>query len=130
MSMAILNVPTGLLKTILLKEASRAPLSAVTLIRRLSEKTDGAWQPSPGSIYYLTNELESKGSLKKLTIENERYPKYIITAKGHQELENMINGSKKDLIKLIKILRLYSDILENRLLSEELEKLDQTLLPK
>jgi DNA-binding PadR family transcriptional regulator len=125
--MATLNVPTGLLKAILLKETSRAPLSAVTLIKRLSEKTGGAWQPSPGSLYYLTNELEAKGCLKKLAIENERYPKYIITPKGQEELSSIIDGSSKDVLKLIKILILYSDIIENNLLKEQLNKLCQML---
>ncbi len=123
--MATLNVPTGLLKAILLKEASRAPLSAVTLIKRISERTDGLWQPSPGSIYYLTNELEAKNYLKKLEVENERYPKYIITPKGQEEFSNIINGSNKDILKLIKILILYSDVIENRILKEELDKLYQ-----
>jgi len=125
--MATLNVPTGLLKAIFLKEASRAPLTAVTLIKRLSEKTEGAWQPSPGSIYYLTNELESKGYLKKLAIENERYPKYIITPKGQEEFNSMVNGSSKDVLKLVKILIIYSDVIENKLLKEQLDKLFQTL---
>jgi DNA-binding PadR family transcriptional regulator len=123
--MATLNVPTGLLKAILLKEASRAPLSAVTLIKRISERTDGLWQPSPGSIYYLTNELETKNYLKKLEVENERYPKYIITPKGQEEFNNIINGSSKDILKLVKILILYSDVIENRILKEELDKLYQ-----
>lgn len=123
--MATLNVPTGLLKAILLKEASRAPLSAVTLIKRISERTDGLWQPSPGSIYYLTNELETKNYLKKLEVENERYPKYIITPKGQEEFNNIINGSNKDILKLVKILILYSDVIENRILKEELDKLYQ-----
>ncbi|MGD0330887.1 MAG: PadR family transcriptional regulator [Nitrososphaeria archaeon] len=123
--MATLNVPTGLLKAILLKEASRAPLSAVTLIKRISERTDGLWQPSPGSIYYLTNELETKNYLKKLEVENERYPKYIITPKGQEEFNNIINGSNKDILKLVKILILYSDVIENRFLKEELDKLYQ-----
>jgi DNA-binding PadR family transcriptional regulator len=123
--MATLNVPTGLLKAILLKEASRAPLSAVTLIKRISERTDGLWQPSPGSIYYLTNELETKNYLKKLEVEKERYPKYIITPKGQEEFNNIINGSNKDILKLVKILILYSDVIENRLLKEELDKLYQ-----
>jgi DNA-binding PadR family transcriptional regulator len=125
--MATLNVPTGLLKTIILKEASRAPLSAVTLIKNLSEKTEGMWQPSPGSIYYITNELESKNYLKKLIIENERYPKYIITQKGKEELENLIRGSKRDLLKMVKILQVYSDTLENKNLSTQLSALFTTL---
>lgn len=125
--MATLNVPTGLLKAILLKEASRAPLSAVTLIRKLSNETGGMWQPSPGSIYYLTNELESKGCLKKLVVENERYPKYIITQKGKEELDSLIRGSNKDMMKLITILKLYANNLENKIFSEELEKLHKTL---
>jgi len=128
--MATLNVPTGLLKAIFLKEASKAPLSAVTLIKRLSEKTEGIWQPSPGSIYYLTNELEAKGYLKKLAIENERYPKYIITPKGQEEFNSIVNGSNKDIFKLVKILILYSDVIENKPLKEQLDNLYRTLSQK
>ncbi|MGQ9781170.1 MAG: PadR family transcriptional regulator [Nitrososphaeria archaeon] len=128
--MATLNVPTGLLKTILLKEASRAPLSAITFMKKLSKETEGIWQPSPGSIYYLTNELESKGCLKKLAVENERYPKYIITSKGKEELENLVEGSNRDVVKLITILKLYCNTLENKILSEELEKLHRILAEK
>jgi DNA-binding PadR family transcriptional regulator len=128
--MATLNVPSGLLKMIFLKEAARAPISAISLMRALAEKTKRAWQPGPGSIYYLTNELESKGLVKKLLLESERYPKYIITPKGREELESMTKTSIKDVIKLMRIFQLYSDIIEDKYLSEQMDNICQTLLEK
>ncbi|MEM2179667.1 MAG: PadR family transcriptional regulator [Nitrososphaeria archaeon] len=119
--MTVINVPSGLLKTIILKEASRAPLSAIKLIDRMAERTGGIWKPSPGSIYYLTNELETKGLLKKLKVEEEKYPKYIITQKGKEELENMIASSKKDILKILTILKLYAEIIEDQRLKQNLE---------
>ena len=128
--MATLNVPSGLLKMIFLKEAARAPISAISLMRALAEKTKRAWQPGPGSIYYLTNELELKGLVKKLLLESERYPKYIITPKGREELESMTKTSIKDVIKLMRILQLYSDIIEDKYLSEQMDNICRTLLEK
>ncbi|MEM4736420.1 MAG: PadR family transcriptional regulator [Nitrososphaeria archaeon] len=119
--MTVINVPSGLLKTIILKEASRAPLSAIKLIDRMAERTGGIWRPSPGSIYYLTNELETKGLLKKLKVEEEKYPKYIITQKGKEELENMIASSKKDILKILTILKLYAEIIEDQNLIQNFE---------
>lgn len=119
--MTVINVPSGLLKTIILKEASRAPLSAIKLIDKMAERTGGIWKPSPGSIYYLTNELETKGLLKKLKVEEEKYPKYIITQKGKEELENMISSSKKDILKILTILKLYAETIENQHLKQNLE---------
>ncbi|MEM0053115.1 MAG: PadR family transcriptional regulator [Nitrososphaeria archaeon] len=119
--MTVINVPSGLLKTIILKEASRAPLSAIKLIDRMAERTGGIWKPSPGSIYYLTNELETKGLLKKLKVEEEKYPKYIITQKGKEELENMIASSKKDILKILTILKLYAEIIEDQNLIQNFE---------
>jgi DNA-binding PadR family transcriptional regulator len=124
--MATLNVPSGLLKMIFLKEASRAPISAISLMRALAEKTERAWQPGPGSIYYLTSELVSKGLVKKLLLE--RYPKYIITPKGREELEHMTKTSVKDVIKLIRILHLYSDTIEDEYLSKQMDNMCRTLL--
>ncbi len=119
--MAVISVPSGLLKTIILKEASRAPLSAIKLIDKMAERTDGIWKPSPGSIYYLTNELENKGFLKKLKVEEEKYPKYIITQKGREELENMVTSSKKDILKILTILKLYAEIIEEEHLKQNLD---------
>lgn len=125
--MAVINVPTGLLKAIILKEASRAPLSAIKLIEKISERTSGAWKPSPGSIYYLTKELEAKGLLKRLKVEEERYPKYIITSKGREELENILSSSKRDLLKVLTILRLYAETIEDVKLTSGLEEVCRNL---
>ncbi|MBC7091731.1 MAG: PadR family transcriptional regulator [Nitrososphaeria archaeon] len=119
--MAVINAPPGLLKALILKEASRAPLSAIKLIEKIGERTGGIWRPSPGSIYYLTNELESKGFLKKLKVEEERYPKYIITLKGKEELENIVIASKKDILKILTILKLYAEVTEDQNLMQDLE---------
>ncbi|MCX8188728.1 MAG: PadR family transcriptional regulator [Nitrososphaeria archaeon] len=126
--MAIINVPSGLLKTIILKEASRAPLSAIKLIDKMAERTGGIWKPSPGSIYYLTNELETKGLLKKLKVEEEKYPKYIITQKGKEELENIITSSKKDILKILTILKLYAETIEDQHLIQNLEIVCKSIL--
>jgi len=126
--MAVINAPPGLLKALILKEASRAPLSAVKLIERIGERTGGIWKPSPGSIYYLTNELESKGLLKKLKVEEERYPKYIITLKGKEELENMVRASKKDVLKILTILKLYAEITEDKHLMQDLDNICKNIM--
>ena len=126
--MAVINAPPGLLKALILKEASRAPLSAVKLIERIGERTGGIWKPSPGSIYYLTNELESKGLLKKLKVEEERYPKYIITLRGKEELENMVRASKKDVLKILTILKLYAEITEDKHLMQDLDNICKNIM--
>jgi DNA-binding PadR family transcriptional regulator len=118
--MAVINAPPGLLKALILKEASRAPLSAVKLIERIGERTGGIWKPSPGSIYYITNELESKGLLKKLKVEEERYPKYIITLRGKEELDNIVRASK--------ILKLYAEITEDQHLMQDLDNICRSIM--
>jgi|YelNatPaOPRAMG01_1025707.scaffolds.fasta_scaffold05053_3 DNA-binding PadR family transcriptional regulator len=126
--MAVINAPPGLLKALILKEASRAPLSAVKLIERIGERTGGIWKPSPGSIYYITNELESKGLLKKLKVEEERYPKYIITLRGKEELDNIVRASKKDVLKILTILKLYAEITEDQHLMQDLDNICRSIM--
>ena len=40
------------------------PLNGYQVIQQISERTDGAWRPSPGSVYPTISQLEDEGLIE------------------------------------------------------------------
>jgi DNA-binding PadR family transcriptional regulator len=76
--------PRGVLRAAILHQASVGIISGVDFSRWVEKITEGVWKPSPGSIYFLLNELESQGFIRTIRKGGRRL--YIATEKGRQEL--------------------------------------------
>ena len=55
-------------------------MNGYQLIQQISERTNGAWKPSPGSVYPALQQLEDEGLVQ--TVESEGKRAYELTAEG------------------------------------------------
>ena len=75
----------GDVRTALLTLLADEPMHGYDLIRRLEERSGGAWRPSPGSIYPTLQLLEDEGLVTSEERDGKRV--YTITDAGRAELE-------------------------------------------
>lgn len=80
------SAPRGLLKMITLELGTRKPVNGISITRHVTELSNGIWKPSPGSIYYLLNELEKKGLLSLVTLSKNPPFDYVTTKRGQEAL--------------------------------------------
>ena len=73
----------GDIRTALLAILAEEPGHGYDVIQRLEEKTEGAWRPSPGSVYPTLQLLEDEGLTRSLDRDGKRV--YEITALGREE---------------------------------------------
>ena len=99
-----LIAPKGLLRSIVLDQASKSPVTGVELMKAVEKASDGLWSPSPGSIYFLLAELERQGLITRLSSSNGN--QYIVTKKGIDDLGRI----KHDSIKMLDRQLLFANI--------------------
>jgi len=85
-----LSAPRGLLKVFILKTASKMPVSGIDISNQISLYTDNEWRPSPGSIYFILNELSSKGMISEMISHDSNVKRYITTDKGIAMLSSFL----------------------------------------
>ena len=73
----------GDIRTALLVALADAPGHGYELIQRLADKTGGAWQPSPGSVYPTLQFLEDEGLVGSTERDGKRV--YELTEAGRAE---------------------------------------------
>ncbi len=93
------SAPRGLLKMITLELGTRKPVNGIAITLYVTELSNGIWKPSPGSIYYLLNELERKGLLSLLTLRKNPPFDYVTTKKGQETLSVFSKVAKEAAIK-------------------------------
>ena len=59
------------------------PRNGYQLIQEIAERSDGVWQPSPGSMYPALQQLEDEGLIQAETPEGGR-KRYALTAEGRE----------------------------------------------
>src|SRR6266568_4462808 len=59
------------------------PRNGYQLIQEIAERSDGVWQPSPGSVYPALQQLEDEGLIQAETPEGGRR-RYALTAEGRE----------------------------------------------
>ena len=89
-SSKFLSAPRGLLKVFILKAASKMPLSGIDISHQINFYTNNEWRPSPGSIYFILNELSSKGMISEVISPDTNVKRYITTNKGMNMLSSFI----------------------------------------
>ena len=85
-----LSAPRGLLKVFILKAASKMPVSGTDISDQISLYTNNEWRPSPGSIYFILNELSSKGMISEVISPDSNVKRYITTDKGMAMLSSFL----------------------------------------
>lgn len=63
------SMPRGFLRLVILRLLRNRELSGTDIMNILMERTDGYWQPSPGSIYPMLSSLEESGSIEVVRTE-------------------------------------------------------------
>ena len=94
----------GAVRLAVLALLSERPMHGYEMMQELSERTQGMWRPSPGSLYPALQLLEDQGLVKSLTNDGRR--QFTLTDEGRAELakqpatkapwETLMNGADQD----------------------------------
>ncbi len=87
------SVPRGLLRHLIPRLLKDDTMTGSQIIQELSDRTDGDWQPSPGTIYPLLASLEEDGFIKTVKIEG-RSKTYCLTDDGRKLIVRVIKRHK------------------------------------
>jgi DNA-binding PadR family transcriptional regulator len=87
-------VPKGFIRYHVLEALNEKPMSGSELMDQIEKHTNGAWKPSPGSIYPLLSYLQDNGYINELPIENG-LKRYELTASGKALLEEQTKARNK-----------------------------------
>jgi DNA-binding PadR family transcriptional regulator len=79
-------VPKGFLRYHVLEALNSKAMSGSELMDEIQKGTDGAWKPSPGSIYPLLAWLQDNSYIKELPTENG-FKRYQLTQSGKEFLQ-------------------------------------------
>jgi DNA-binding PadR family transcriptional regulator len=83
------SVPRGLLRHIIPRLLLSNEMTGTEIMQRLRDLTDGAWNPSPGTIYPLLSSLEEDGIIETVSIEG-RSKTYRLTEDGKKRLDQVL----------------------------------------
>lgn len=84
-------IPRGLLRFLIIKTLKSTEMTGTEIMRTLSERSGGDWQPSPGSIYPLLSALKEDGIIE--TVGDSK--KYRITDEGRTRAKEFWKQSGK-----------------------------------
>lgn len=88
------KVSRGDVRAGILRLLAEQPMHGYQIMSELSERTDGIWQPSPGSIYPTLNQLEDEGLVR--VEEREGKKVYALTEEGVSEVEAIVDEAPWD----------------------------------
>jgi DNA-binding PadR family transcriptional regulator len=104
----MISAPKGILRLAALRMLSESSLSGTDLAKQIASATSGVWSPGPGSIYLMLSELLKKGLVTELPKRGGNVRRYIISAKGKEELARMARQAESDVARQLKLLAAYS----------------------
>jgi len=104
----MISVPKGVLRLAALKMLSESTLSGADLANQIRRTTAGEWNPGPGSIYLILGELLKRGLITELPKREGNVRRYIISAKGKEELARLSKETYADVARQLKLLAVYS----------------------
>ncbi len=81
----------GDIRTAVLAILAEEPGHGYEVIQRLEEKTNGAWRPSPGSVYPTLQLLADEGLARSIERDGKRV--YELTATGREEAAQRIEDA-------------------------------------
>jgi DNA-binding PadR family transcriptional regulator len=115
--------PRGLLKVLILKLASAQPINGTEISANIQKLTHGLWRPSPGSIYYILNELLSREMITEIPTSEASVRRYISTQKGMDEVTRFKREGTHILAKYMFSSKLAAELLGFTEVSQKLEEL-------
>ena len=119
--------PKGLLRMLMLKIASSKPVTGVEIMEDVPEITENLWNPSPGSVYYLLGEMVEHGLLIQVPTGEMGVKRYICSEKGKLALASFKLDAQKNLYRQLIMLRVLSDLAENKSMSDSISTLSRKL---
>ena len=66
------KVRRGDVRSAILAVLAEEPMNGYQLIQQISERTGGAWKPSPGSVYPTIQQLEDEGLVRGTEVDSRR----------------------------------------------------------
>jgi DNA-binding PadR family transcriptional regulator len=79
------SVPRGLLRHIIPRLLKKRDMTGTEIMQALHDRTEGEWNPSPGTIYPLLASLEESGFIKTVKTEG-RSKTYSLTEEGRNHM--------------------------------------------
>jgi len=107
---AMISAPKGVLRLAALKLLSESSMSGTGLAQEIGRVTAGGWRPGPGSIYLVLSDLLKKGLITELPKREGNVRRYVISAKGKDELSKLKGRVEEDVKRQLKLLTLYSSL--------------------
>ena len=120
------SAPRGLLKLITLQLLSESSLSGAELQDQIRRTSSGAWQPGPGSIYFMIKGLRDESLIVELPGAKGPSRRYVISNKGKAELERKRKEVGVEVRKQLKILAYYCGLAGDKKLSSSLSEISST----
>lgn len=87
------SVPRGLLRHIIPRLLKNRDMTGTEIMQTLYDRTEGEWNPSPGTIYPLLASLEDSGIIKTVKTEG-RSKTYSLTDVGREHMVMIIKTRK------------------------------------
>ena len=84
------SIPRGLLRFLIMKLLNSNEMTGTEIIHTLAERSDGKWQPSPGSIYPMLAALDDEGLIETARTEG-RSKTYRVSEEGHTHLKVILS---------------------------------------
>ena len=123
----MISVPKGVLRLAALKMLSESSLSGTDLSAQIRRVTGGEWNPGPGSIYLILSELLKKGLITELPKREGNVRRYIISARGKEELARLSKETESDVARQLRLLAVYSALAGRKELKVKVLSLADTL---
>ncbi len=87
------SLPRGLIRHLIPRMLKDGDKTGTQIMHEFSDRTDGAWNPSPGTIYPLLASLEEDGFIETVKIEG-RSKTYHLTDAGRERMRVAIKHHK------------------------------------
>jgi DNA-binding PadR family transcriptional regulator len=100
----------GMMELYILHSLTKGPKTGYDLIKEISEKTDGIWVPSKGTLYPMLKKMEEEGLIAVSDTGSRSKNIYEITEEGRDLLERMVKHRKEAGKRIHVFRRMMSDI--------------------
>ena len=106
----MISAPKGVLRLAALRLLSESSMSGTDLSRQIAKVTEGSWRPGPGSVYLILADLLRKGLIAELPKREGNVRRYIVSAKGKEELARLSKETDTDVARQLRLLAVYSSL--------------------
>jgi len=103
----------GILSVYILHSLQEKPKSGYDLLKEITEKTEGTWVPSKGTIYPLLKNLEEEKLIEVKTVDKRAKHIFKVTTKGKKTLSNFMKQGQQMREKFRQFSKLLGEILIN-----------------